>query len=198
MKAKRRPLRLLVFRHRRHHRIADLFRHFRGDRPKSGGAMGQPGCCRREFGMKWRVTLELVGPDGIVGVHEVGGRATVLGEAAPQRSPLPAVDVVVRHGRGPRAALYPMSMCGDLPTEAQPGCRDHAGPMHAGVGVRVDHNTRCDPVGYFECRRASAGYRPPVPDRSGPVLLYHARNDKIHRIAGRQKAVRRISDVAPV
>jgi hypothetical protein len=25
--------------------------------------------------MKWRVMLELVGPDGVVGVHEVGGRA---------------------------------------------------------------------------------------------------------------------------
>jgi hypothetical protein len=27
--------------------------------------------------MKWRVVLELVGPDGIVGVHEVGGRAAI-------------------------------------------------------------------------------------------------------------------------
>jgi hypothetical protein len=34
--------------------------------------MGPPGRCSREFGMKWRVLLELVGPDGIVGVHEVG------------------------------------------------------------------------------------------------------------------------------
>jgi hypothetical protein len=33
--------------------------------------------------MKWRVMLELVGPDGIVGVHEVGGRAAVA-EYAPQ------------------------------------------------------------------------------------------------------------------
>jgi hypothetical protein len=30
------------------------------------------GCCNREFGMKWRVMLELVGPDGTVVVHEVG------------------------------------------------------------------------------------------------------------------------------
>jgi hypothetical protein len=27
--------------------------------------------------MKWWVVLELVGPDGIVGVHEVGGRAAI-------------------------------------------------------------------------------------------------------------------------
>jgi hypothetical protein len=33
--------------------------------------------------MKWRVMLELVGPDGIVGVHEVGGRAAVA-EYGPQ------------------------------------------------------------------------------------------------------------------
>ena len=45
--------------------------------------MGPPGRCSREFGMKWRVMLELVGPDGIVGVHEVGGRAAVA-EYAPQ------------------------------------------------------------------------------------------------------------------
>jgi hypothetical protein len=33
--------------------------------------------------MKWRVMLELVGPDGIVGAHEVGGRAAVA-EYAPR------------------------------------------------------------------------------------------------------------------
>jgi hypothetical protein len=33
--------------------------------------------------MKWRVILELVGPDGIVGAHEVGGRAAVA-EYAPR------------------------------------------------------------------------------------------------------------------
>jgi hypothetical protein len=33
--------------------------------------------------MKWRVMLELVGPDGIVCVHEVGGRAAVA-EYAPR------------------------------------------------------------------------------------------------------------------
>src|ERR1700761_1182751 len=45
--------------------------------------MGPPGRCSREFGMKWRVMLELIGPDGIVGVHEVGGRAGVA-EYAPR------------------------------------------------------------------------------------------------------------------
>jgi hypothetical protein len=44
--------------------------------------MGPPGRCSWEFGMKWRVMLELVGPDGIVCVHEVGGRAAVA-EYAP-------------------------------------------------------------------------------------------------------------------
>ena len=43
--------------------------------------MGPPGRCSREFGMKWRVMLELVGPDGIVYVHEVGGRAAVAAYA---------------------------------------------------------------------------------------------------------------------
>jgi hypothetical protein len=33
--------------------------------------------------MKWRVMLELIGSDGIVGVHEVGGRAAVA-EYAPR------------------------------------------------------------------------------------------------------------------
>ena len=33
--------------------------------------------------MKWRVVLELVGPDGIAGIHEVGGGAAVA-EYAPR------------------------------------------------------------------------------------------------------------------
>jgi hypothetical protein len=45
--------------------------------------MGPPGRCSREFGMKWRVMLKLVGPDGVVGVHEVGGRGAVA-EYAPR------------------------------------------------------------------------------------------------------------------
>ena len=34
--------------------------------------------------MKWRVMLEMVGPDGTVGVHEVGSRTAVT-EYLPQR-----------------------------------------------------------------------------------------------------------------
>jgi hypothetical protein len=49
------------------------------------------GRCNREFGMKWRVLLELVGPDGTVVVHEVGGRAAVA-EYAPQMIGLTLAD----------------------------------------------------------------------------------------------------------
>ena len=49
------------------------------------------GRCNREFGMKWRVMLELVGPDGTVVVHEVGGRAAVA-EYAPQMIGLTLAD----------------------------------------------------------------------------------------------------------
>jgi hypothetical protein len=61
--------------------------------------MGPPGCCSREFGMKWRVKLELVGPDGIVGVHEVGGRAAVA-EYVPQ-----TIGLTLEEGKPLLAAL---------------------------------------------------------------------------------------------
>jgi hypothetical protein len=124
--------------------------------------------------MKWRVMLELVGADGTVGVHEVGGRAAVA-EYAPRmigltleegKHLLAALQVHLVQAQAEdhsrrrrrcqhcdalrplkdqrprrlvslfgavevRAALYPMSVCGDLPPDAQPGCRDHARPMHA-------------------------------------------------------------------
>jgi hypothetical protein len=41
--------------------------------------------------MKWRVLLELVGPDGTLVVHEVGGRAAVA-EYAPQMIGLTLAD----------------------------------------------------------------------------------------------------------
>jgi hypothetical protein len=66
---------------------------------KVGGAMGPPGRCSREFGMKWRVMLELVGPDGIVGVHEVGGRAAVA-EHAPR-----SIGLTLEEGKHLLAAL---------------------------------------------------------------------------------------------
>jgi hypothetical protein len=49
--------------------------------------MGPPGGCRREFGMKWRVMLELIGPDGTVDVREVGGGAAVAFVPCPWPSP---------------------------------------------------------------------------------------------------------------
>ena len=49
--------------------------------------------------MKWRVLLELVGPDGIVGVHEVGGRAAVA-EYAPQM-----IGLTLEEGKHLLAAL---------------------------------------------------------------------------------------------
>ena len=61
--------------------------------------MGPPGRCSREFGMKWRVMLELVGPDGIVGVHEVGGRAAVA-EYAPR-----LIGLTLEEGKDLLAAL---------------------------------------------------------------------------------------------
>jgi hypothetical protein len=49
--------------------------------------------------MKWRVMLELVGPDGIVGVHEVGGRAAVA-EYVPQM-----IGLTLEEGKQLLAAL---------------------------------------------------------------------------------------------
>jgi hypothetical protein len=48
--------------------------------------MGPPGRCSREFGMKWRVMLELVGPDGTIGVHEVARRKMIAPPASGFRS----------------------------------------------------------------------------------------------------------------
>ena len=49
--------------------------------------------------MKWRVMLELVGPDGIVGVHEVGGGAAVA-EYAPRM-----IGLTLEEGKQLLAAL---------------------------------------------------------------------------------------------
>jgi hypothetical protein len=49
--------------------------------------------------MKWRVILELVGSDGIVGVHEVGGRAAAA-EYAPQM-----IGLTLEEGKHLLAAL---------------------------------------------------------------------------------------------
>jgi hypothetical protein len=49
--------------------------------------------------MKWRVILELVGPDGIVGADEVGGRAAVA-EYAPRM-----IGLTLEEGKHLLAAL---------------------------------------------------------------------------------------------
>jgi hypothetical protein len=49
--------------------------------------------------MKWRVMLELVGPDGSVGIHEVGGRAAVA-EYAPRM-----IGMTLAEGKRVLAAL---------------------------------------------------------------------------------------------
>jgi hypothetical protein len=49
--------------------------------------------------MKWRVMLELVGPDGTIGIHEVGGRAAVA-EYAPQM-----IGMTLAEGKRVLAAL---------------------------------------------------------------------------------------------
>ena len=61
--------------------------------------MGPPGRCSLEFGMKWRVMLELVGPARIVGVYEVGGRASVA-EYSPQM-----IGLTLEEGKQLPAAL---------------------------------------------------------------------------------------------
>jgi len=49
--------------------------------------------------MKWRVMLELVGPEGTIGIHEVGGRAAVA-EYAPQM-----IGMTLAEGKRVLAAL---------------------------------------------------------------------------------------------
>src|ERR1700727_2978756 len=61
--------------------------------------MGPPGRCSRECRMRWRVVLELTGPDGTVGVHEAGGCAAVA-EYAPQ-----TIGLTLEKGKQLLAAL---------------------------------------------------------------------------------------------
>ena len=67
----------LAVRLRKQARLIDLTGGFPRPPRRWGGAMGPPGRCSLASGMKWRVMLEVVGPDRIIGVHEVGGRASV-------------------------------------------------------------------------------------------------------------------------
>jgi hypothetical protein len=105
--------------------------------------------------------------------------------AAPERSALPAIGVVVRHGGGPRAALHPVSVCGDLPTDAQPGCRDYARPMHAGVradrrkdGFAVTLPPGADAAGGVSAARQATGHgnRP-----AATLLLAPGRSKRLSR-----------------
>ena len=97
--------------------------------------------------------------------------------ATPQRSTLRAAGVVVRHGRGPRAALYPLSVCRDLPADAQPCCRDHARPVHAGVradrrkdGFAVIPPPGADAAGGVSTTRQASGFSTsPRRSRTGPT-----------------------------
>jgi hypothetical protein len=57
----------------------------------------------REFGMKWRVMMELVGADGTVGVHEVSGGAAVA-ECAPRMIGLTLAE-------GKHMACTPSGIC---------------------------------------------------------------------------------------
>jgi hypothetical protein len=50
--------------------------------------------------MKWRVMLELVGPDGIVGSHEVGGGRAAVAEYAPRM-----IGLTLEEGKHLLAAL---------------------------------------------------------------------------------------------
>ena len=70
--------------------------------------------------------------------------------------PPPAVGVVVRHGGGSRAALRPCRCARDLAPDAQPGCGDHARPMHAGVRAhrRKDGRVAALPPGPRRCWRS--------------------------------------------
>jgi hypothetical protein len=62
------------------------------DRPEGGALWASPVGRSRECRMKLRVVLELIGPDGTIGVHEVGGRAAVA-KYAPEMMGLPLGEV---------------------------------------------------------------------------------------------------------
>jgi hypothetical protein len=119
--------------------------------------MGPPGCCRREFGMKWRVTLELVGPDGIVGVHEGGGRATVLAALQVHLVQAQAAD----HSRRRRCC----QRCG-----AQRPLKDHRSrrlmSLFGMVGVRAPRFTPCRCA--VTCRLKLNPVAEIMPDRCTP------------------------------
>ncbi|SEF03746.1 hypothetical protein SAMN05519104_8004 [Rhizobiales bacterium GAS188] len=60
-------------------------------------------------------------------------RCPRCGSQRPLKDAHPAAVVAVWNGGGSRAALFALSVCGDEPSHAQPGRRDHARPMHARI-----------------------------------------------------------------
>jgi hypothetical protein len=82
--------------------------------------------------------------------------------AATQTPVLSPIGFAVRHGGSPRAALYPMLVRGDLSPHAQPGRRDHARPMYAGVraGRREDGRFVALPPCADTVGRVPAAWRP--------------------------------------
>jgi hypothetical protein len=79
---------------------------------KVGGAMGPSGRCSRELGMKWRVMLELVGADGIVGSHEVGGGRAAVAEYAPRM-----IGLTLEEGKHLLAACICLLRCRSISFE---------------------------------------------------------------------------------
>jgi hypothetical protein len=73
--------------------------------------------------MKWRVMLELVGPDGIVCVHEVGGRAAVA-EYAPR-----LIGLTLEEGKHLLAALQVHL----VQAQAEDHCRGRRRCQHCGA-----------------------------------------------------------------
>jgi hypothetical protein len=62
-----------------------------------------------------------------------------------------ALVVVARHRRGPLPAFRSLPVRRDLPANAQPNHRDHAGPMHAGISTCVAKIGALPP---YRCARA--------------------------------------------
>jgi hypothetical protein len=133
--------------------------------------MGPPGRCSREFGMKWRVLLELVGPDGIVGVHKVGGRAAVA-EYAPR-----LLGLTLEEGKHLLAALQ----VHHVQAQAEDHCRrqrrcQRCGPskisapgdwsLFGTVEVRAPRFTPCRCA--VTCRRTLNPVAEIMPDRCTP------------------------------
>jgi hypothetical protein len=98
--------------------------------------MGSLGRGNREFGMKWRVMLELVRPDGTVVVHEVGGRAAVA-EYAPQM-----IGLTLAVGKQVLAGLQVHL----VRAQAEDHCRRRRRCQRCGAQRDPDFNRHSDPL----------------------------------------------------